>query len=220
MGSCIVTRNKFAGVFPANKLPYRIMRPAMVIANLDEDHRPGSHWVCFFLPKDGEGVEFFCSLGQPPLLSYFNRFIARNGGLLAYNTRTIQSEFFDVCGEFSCIYAYSRSIGIPINCFMRDFAKTKKENDRTAVVMFNDYFTCNTHFRRRSLHTVHVQTCSPRCHVGSSRCTGPPHHQQRRSAHSAKNLLQKGGSVSLLTISRDRPPVQQQQQQQLVIRKP
>lgn len=189
--SCTATRNKFAGVFAANRLPYRIpMRPSVIIANVDEDHLPGSHWVCFFLPKDEEGVEFFCSLGQAPLSPYFLRFISRNGGLLSFNTRIVQSQFSDVCGEFSCIYAFSRSVGVPINCFLREFSMNRKENDRVAVVLFNGCFTCNVHFGRRSLRAVHVQTCSPQCHVGGRRCAAPP--PPPRPAQSAQILGKKG----------------------------
>jgi len=168
------TKNTFIGVFPANRLPRTIQtRPTVFIANLQEDFLPGNHWVTFFLPEFENGVEFFDSLGQAPTSSYFTRFIARHGGLIEHNSQPIQSSFSDVCGEFSCIYAFYRSAGYSLRNIVNMFGKNKTRNDVHVVQLFNNHFTCNEHFERPSLEAFHSQSCSPQCHIKKNACVAP-----------------------------------------------
>ena len=55
----------FRGVFPADKLPTRFKKPALLIANTDPSTQKGSHWVAFYIPKSGK-PEYFDSLGRSP----------------------------------------------------------------------------------------------------------------------------------------------------------
>ena len=52
-----VTRKRFCGVFPRDKLPERIDKfPCGLIANTDPSSEIGSHWLAFFLQKKNRTV--------------------------------------------------------------------------------------------------------------------------------------------------------------------
>lgn len=177
--SCSETRRYFKGVYAANQLPHTILeRPAVIIANLEEDFLPGSHWVAFYLPEFVQGVEYFDCLGNAPNNHYFARFIARNGGLIEFNDRPIQSIFSDVCGEFCCVYAFSHSRGMPFRRFISIFGRNRIHNDTLVLDLFNRHFTCNAHFARHTLRSYHNQSCSPLCHTMRKTCRAfpPPLH--------------------------------------------
>ena len=191
MQNCSATRRYFVGVFAADKLPHTVsQRPAFLICNLQEHFLPGSHWVTFFLPIEANGAEYFCSLGEAPTSPYFNRFIARHGGLIESNTRPLQSTKSDVCGEFACAFALNRSVGLSHKNFVKKFGKNRLINDNLVVELFNRTFSCNVHFKRPALRQFHAQSCSPQCHGGALRwrrrgrgraCTSSPDPTTRRT---------------------------------------
>ena len=57
--------NVFMGVFPSDKLPRFIPRPALFVCNTDASHLPGQHWIAIFVDSDGRG-EFMDSFGREP----------------------------------------------------------------------------------------------------------------------------------------------------------
>lgn len=171
LSSSAHTRKHFIGVYASNRLPSTpLPRPAILVVNLDEDFNPGSHWVAFYLPQHGQGVEYFDSLGDNTCDHYFSRFMAINGGVLSANSRRLQSDFSDVCGEFCCVFASYCSLGYSLPQFVQRFCGDSRRNDRLAVEIFNRHFSCNTHYARPSLRKIHAQTCSPLCHKKRDRC--------------------------------------------------
>ena len=54
--------NKFAGVFPADRIP-RLTRARYTILNLDDHDMPGSHWIA--LARDKDSVWVYDSFGRP-----------------------------------------------------------------------------------------------------------------------------------------------------------
>jgi len=178
------THQVFVGVFAANRLPRGTLeRPAVLIVNSQADCFPGSHWTCFYLPEYEVGVEHFDSLGAAPTLCYFNRFISRNGGLSRYSNRAVQSSVSDVCGEYCCVFALERTVGISFRHFTSQFSLQKRLNDRLVLDKFNSYFTCSIHFMRPTLRAYHVQTCAPLCHGTTLHCVasrGNSHPHARR----------------------------------------
>lgn len=177
----VLTHTPFVGVFAANRLPLsRLRRPAIVVANTDEDSRPGNHWVCSYLSHLSTGVQYFDSLGDLPRLPYFLRFIRINGGLYSHCDRQIQSVYSDVCGEFCCTFALYCCMGYSLLEFMLLFKCTPIGNDKLVVERFNASFTCASHFKRPALRALHAQSCAPQCHVGRRRCPAEKVKRMRR----------------------------------------
>jgi len=57
--------NNFQGVYPFNLLPSTLMKPSIIVINLDKHYMPGSHRVavCF---SDSGYAEYFDSYRLPP----------------------------------------------------------------------------------------------------------------------------------------------------------
>lgn len=165
------TRPAFIGTFAANRLPRFILRrPSILIVNSQADCFPGSHWTCFYLPKYQLGVEYFDSLGAAPTIPYFLRFINRNGGLIRHCNRVIQANDSDVCGEYCCVFAMERVLGVSLHHFISQFSSNTIANDRLIMEKFNSYFSCRAHFYRPTLRSFHRQTCLPFCHRSTRQC--------------------------------------------------
>ena len=69
----------FVGVFPKDKLPIDLRKPACLIANLDLSYKSGTHWVAYYFDIDGHG-EYFCSYGLEPKGVMYD-FLYRNSTL-------------------------------------------------------------------------------------------------------------------------------------------
>ena len=91
------------GVYAADKIPKYIRRGGF-IANTDKSSKPGKHWCAFFFDGNGQS-EFFDSYGKPP--AYYNNAFAtclsNNSIVQLYNSKTLQNNFSNVCGQY-CLY--------------------------------------------------------------------------------------------------------------------
>lgn len=156
----INTKHAFKGVYACNRLPYtKLIRPALIVANLDPSDSSGSHWINFYLPEYEETVEMFNSIPDEISNFHFINFIARNGGLGCTNTQPLQSLYSDVCGEYVCVFGLFRCMGISMRETLSHFSSNASCNDSLVVRLFDKYFDCP---RRRKDHTSVTQCCSPR----------------------------------------------------------
>ena len=125
------SRGVFQGVYPSDKLPTSVSSyPALFIANVDTNEKPGSHWVPFYFTKDREG-EFFDSYGLPPrnYTGTFTRFLDNNSNSWEVNFVTLQSIKSKVCGNYCLYYALFRCRNISMNTIVRRFSNNKQRND-------------------------------------------------------------------------------------------
>lgn len=92
------------GVYPADQLPKYIRRGGF-IANTDISSKPGRHWCAFYFDEAGQS-EFFDSYGKPP--QYYNsKFLScllDNSVVQLYNSQTLQSNFSNICGQYSLYF--------------------------------------------------------------------------------------------------------------------
>ncbi|XP_011858853.1 PREDICTED: uncharacterized protein LOC105556375 [Vollenhovia emeryi] len=58
-------RVRYAGVYPADRLPRVWTRSTAIVANTDNHDQPGRHWVAFYVDEHGTGT-YFDSYGLPP----------------------------------------------------------------------------------------------------------------------------------------------------------
>jgi hypothetical protein len=105
------TLPNFLGVFSLNTLPdlresgQHTMKYKTLIANLDVESLPGSHWVGIFA-KDSK-IEVFDSLGMdpPPLLQAW---AARNSTSWIYKKLVVQHPLSVTCGYYALIFCIAR----------------------------------------------------------------------------------------------------------------
>ena len=59
----------YLGCYPANVKPTGVKKQCCWVWNVDEDNKPGTHWVC--VVKDNQNIIFFDSFGKLP--AFFKR---------------------------------------------------------------------------------------------------------------------------------------------------
>lgn len=107
------------GVFPRDLIPsfHSISRfPSCFIANTDDSHSPGEHWVAFYCLAPNE-YEFFDSYGEHPSVYNFPNF-----SLTYYNTRPIQHLNSNKCGHFSLFFLQARTSGSLFDYIIHSFS--------------------------------------------------------------------------------------------------
>lgn len=151
------------GVFPCNKLPSSVKKPAFIIANTDPANKPGVHWVAFHIPTKGH-AEFFDSFGQRPTNRYFTKFLEKNSQKYIFNNQRLQGDFSSTCGNYCCLYLYYRSIGKSMKQFVNTFSHLNfNVNDVKVISLFKKYIKQSSKNQIGGLKiknkNVHVQSC-------------------------------------------------------------
>ena len=132
----------FKGVFPADKLPKRFKKPALLIANTDPSTRKGSHWVAFYVPKDGK-PQYFDSLGKTPEKKEFLEFLRKQCKTFTHNKKRLQGAFSTTCGNYCGVYLYFKSKQIPFKQFLKLFSNNFQLNDNKILELYTKIFKNN-----------------------------------------------------------------------------
>lgn len=114
------TKNRFIGVFSADKIPTNIALytlPCCFIANTDPSWKSGSHWVAVFIDKNGH-IEYFDSYGRRPMSPRMKKFCGRH---YQYNPYMIQTVFSTLCGHYCIFYLVHRCRGVSFVNIMNMF---------------------------------------------------------------------------------------------------
>ena len=129
------TKNRFIGVFPADKIPKNILQyslPCCFIANTDPSWLSGTHWVSVFVDKNGN-IEYFDSYGRRPMSPQMKTFC---GKVYQYNPCMIQSLFSTSCGQFCIFYLVHRCKGVSLQKVMNMFNINNVEYNENLVKTF------------------------------------------------------------------------------------
>ena len=114
----------FDGVFAADELPDD---PRLLVVNTDPASRPGRHWVCICVDKDGRG-EYFDSFGRRPAV-YFERYMDRHCSSWTFNCRQLQSVTSRFCGHYCIYYCVLRSRGVGMFAIVNSLTADTGLND-------------------------------------------------------------------------------------------
>ena len=79
----------FQGVYPIDLLPSTLIKPSIIVINLDKHYMPGSHWVavCF---SDSGYAEYFDSYGLPPFKYEIMAYLKRHSISWTFNRHRLQ----------------------------------------------------------------------------------------------------------------------------------
>ena len=126
------TKKIFVGVFAADQLPKINTFPCGFVANTDPSTEPGTPWVAFYFPSIGKG-EFFDSYGHRPQYYGFDE-------TETWNTRTLQSSWSEVCGQYCIFYLYHKSRGYSMSKIVNLFTDKANLNDCNVACYVKKHF--------------------------------------------------------------------------------
>jgi hypothetical protein len=130
----------FQGVYPIDLLPATLIKPSIIIINLDKHYMPCSHLVavCF---SDSGYAEYFNSYGLPPYRLEISNYLQRHSVSWKFNGHRLQSLTSNVCGHYCCLYALHRAKGHSMTSFVSMFSPALYNfNDIRVVHMFVAHF--------------------------------------------------------------------------------
>jgi len=110
----------FQGVYPVDLLPSTLIKPSIILINLNKHYMPGSHWVaiCF---SDSGCTKYFESYGLPSFKYEIMAYLQRHSISWTFNRHRLQGLTSNVCGNYCCLYTLHRARGISMMSFVNVF---------------------------------------------------------------------------------------------------
>lgn len=137
------------GIYPADQIPKVWTRPAALIVNTENHWQRGSHWIAMYVDGHGNGY-YFDSFGRPPLIPEYVDSLHKNCRHYKWNSRRLQSEDSDVCGQFCMMFCRVISSGCGMRSFQKLFSDDLKKNDKIAQQYYEN-FLLNKHQQNKNL---------------------------------------------------------------------
>ena len=111
--------------------------PKLLILNADETGMPGSHWLAFYVPKEGP-LEFFDPLGHAPetYQEYWKYWLDSSERSSVRNASRYQDDDSSSCGQFCIFFGVLRLMGLS----MKDVLRCLKTDDLIANEIVVDDF--------------------------------------------------------------------------------
>lgn len=96
--------HRFGGVYPKNRLPFILVpKPSGFIINLDENYKPGSHWVAVYFPRNGMAF-YFDSFGNYPPEEIENLLDRNAKNNWSWNKFRFQGDLSVLCGYYCILF--------------------------------------------------------------------------------------------------------------------
>jgi len=127
-----VAEDVLGGVFAMDEL---VDESCLLVVNTNPASRPGRHWVCICVDKDG-CVKHFNSFGRRPT-TYFERYMNRHCSSWTFNCRQLQSVTSRFCGHYCIYYCMLRSRGVGMFAIVNSLTADTGLND-----VLNHRFVC------------------------------------------------------------------------------
>ena len=130
----------FQGVYPIDLLPVTLLKPCIIVINLDKHYMPGSHWVavCF---SDPGYAEYFDSYSLPLYRLEITKYLQRHSISWRFNNHRLQRLTSNICGHYCCISTLNRAKRLSMTSFLIMFLPARyNSNDIRAVRMFRSQF--------------------------------------------------------------------------------
>jgi len=88
----------FQGVYSIDLLTSTLIKPSIIVYNLDKHYMPGLHWVAVCISESGY-AEYFDSYGLPPYKLEIIAFLQRHAKSWTFNRHRLQGITSNVCGH-------------------------------------------------------------------------------------------------------------------------
>ena len=128
----------FKGVFPCDELPYHQNLPLNIIVNTDPSYKPGTHWICISIKKNGEGF-YFDSFGLPPLKKEIVDFLVTKCKRWRFNQVSLQNITSKTCGHYCVLFIIFKCQNLTNENFISQFKDDTIENDKKMLAIFKNF---------------------------------------------------------------------------------
>jgi hypothetical protein len=115
------------GVYAADRLPSRYLKPAAFIVHTENAKKEIGHWVGIFVPEKGQ-VLFFDSYGMAPYVKNHIAFLNRLKANTLSNKKCYQAPDSIVCGGYCLIFLAHKMGAFKNPLILRE--NDVQENDR------------------------------------------------------------------------------------------
>ena len=132
LNSLLLIPRHTVGVFPADRIVEKWIKPCAFVFNTDNHSGPGLHWLAIYVDKNSDGW-FFDSFGRKPFIREHLRVIRKNCQLLRWNTIQLQSLESSHCGYFCVMFLHFLSSGKTMHQFQSIFSENLQDNDRISA---------------------------------------------------------------------------------------
>lgn len=120
------------GVFPADRIVEKWVKPCAFVFNTDVSSKPGAHWVAIHVDKNNNAW-YFDSYGCGPRIREHLRVIRKNCRQIRWNTFQLQSHESSNCGHFCVMFLHFLSAGKSMSQFQSIFSKNLRDNDQISA---------------------------------------------------------------------------------------
>jgi hypothetical protein len=110
----------FQGVYTIDLLPSTLLKPSIIVINLDKHNMPGSHSVAVCI-SESVYAEYFDSYSFPPNKLEIISFLQSHSLSWTFNHHRLQGFNSNVCGHYCCIYTHHRARGQSMTSFVNMF---------------------------------------------------------------------------------------------------
>src|SRR5277367_856730 len=116
----------FLGVFPSDRLVPPRQNKQFIVCNLDGHKFKGSHWICIYLEKHGNGYkgEYFCSFAQYPRVRNIENYLNQYCTSWIWNKRPVQHILSDTCGYHVIYFLVNRCKGFSMQTIVSNLLLT------------------------------------------------------------------------------------------------
>jgi len=132
--------NYFQGLYPLDRLPSALIKPAIIVFNLDKQYMPATRRVGVCFSVSGY-AECFDSYGLPPFKLEIKAYLQRHSISWTFNSNRLQGLTSNVCEHYCCLYAHHRARGLSMTSFVNMFIPSRYTcSDKKPVRMFRAKF--------------------------------------------------------------------------------
>lgn len=130
----------FLGVYARNELPKSFNKlPSALIFNTDNRNEPGEHWLAIFI-DEYRNVEFFDPAGMHPSFYGLESYISSIGNSMNWNSKRIQSEFSEICGQICIFYLYFKCRQYTLDYIQHNFSSDLINNEKIILNFLDQIF--------------------------------------------------------------------------------
>ena len=142
------TRPIYRGIYAMNQLSKKTVKDyGVYVINLTHLPKMTGHWVNIYVSPENDNHEYFDPYGVSPPLELIQRI---NISFPVFNNKTIQSPLSTICGNYSLLFTYFKSLNYSLFDIKKKFGKDLLLNDIKTIHFCKRHFNFSSPFMDKS----------------------------------------------------------------------